>query len=40
MRKLKGIIELFKYYYSFLNYDLAKIYLTRTSIDCASDWGC
>lgn len=49
MKKLQGVIELLKYYYSFLNYDLAKIYLTiprrtvnssESHLEAAIQWLC
>lgn len=49
MKKLQGVIELLKYYYSFLNYDLAKIYLTiprrtvnssESHLEAAIRWIC
>lgn len=49
MKKLQGVIELLKYYYSFLNYDLIKIYLTiqrstvnssESHLEAAIQWIC
>lgn len=49
MKKLQNIIPLFKHYYSFLNYDLAKIYLTglknttnstMAHLEAAVQWIC
>lgn len=49
MKKLQGVIELLKYYYSFLNYDLVKIYLTiprrtvngsESHLEAAIRWIC